>query len=181
MFQSISRRLHSWARVWRILALFAAFVLYIMITFPALQAAPGGSIVSLDAQLFYTPDQAYATVGSYAEAAGFWMLMYLTWDVVTPLLYSLGFGLLISWLYQRTFDPHSKWQRLNLVPIGAGLFDLLENLSIVILLWAYPSQLSAVAWVATFFTMSKMSLLLASVLLAIIGLIAYGMKRIRRQ
>ena len=52
MLSKLSSHFHSWARGWLILALFAAFVVFVAVTQPPLQAAPRGSIVSLDAQLF---------------------------------------------------------------------------------------------------------------------------------
>ena len=181
MLTRISGRFQSWARGWQILALFATFVVYLTITLPILQAAPGGSIVSLDAQLFYTPEEAFSTVGSYGDATSFWVCMYITWDVVTPILYSLAFGLLISWLFQRSFKSGSKLQKLNLVPVGAGLFDLLENFSIVIMLLTYPAQYTVVAWLSTVFTMSKVILLGASILLVLIGLVGAALKRFKKQ
>ncbi len=128
-----------------LLALFATFVVFVAVTLPALQDAPGGNIESLDAQFFDTPEEAFATVASYGAARGFWMLIYLTWDIVAPALYTLSFGLSISWLFQRSFKSGSKLQRLNLLPVGAGLFDVLENISIVTLKSFYPTQLTIVA------------------------------------
>ena len=61
MLSKLSRLFHSWARGWLILALFAAFAIFVAVTLPLLQAAPGGSIVSLDAQFFYTPEKAFST------------------------------------------------------------------------------------------------------------------------
>lgn len=181
MLPRISGLFHSWARGWLILALFATFVVYLVITLPILQAAPGGAIVSLDAQLFYTPQEAFSTVGSYGDATSFWIRTYLTWDIVNPILYSLAIGLLISWLFQRGFKPESKLQKLNVVPVGAGLFDLLENFSIVILLLTYPAQYTVVAWLSTFFTMSKVVLLGVSILLVLIGLVGAALKRFKKQ
>jgi len=121
MLTKLSRRFHSWARGWLILALLAAFVVFVAVTLPPLQAAPGGSIVSLDAQLFYTPEQAFSTVASYGDAGRFWIWIYLTWDVVNPILYTLAFSLLISWLFRRGFKPGSRAQALNLLPVAAAM------------------------------------------------------------
>jgi hypothetical protein len=120
MLTEISGLFHSWARGWLILALFATFVVFIAITLPVIQASPGGTIESLDARFFYTPEEAFSTVGSYGEASRFWIRIYLTWDIVNPILYTLAFGLLISWLFQRSFKSGSKLQKLNVVPVGAG-------------------------------------------------------------
>jgi hypothetical protein len=180
MIAKLSGIFHSWARGWLILALFTALVVYIAITLPVLQASPGGTIESLDARFFYTPDEAFATVGSYGEASGFWIRMYLTWDVVNPILYALTFGLLISWLFERGFKPGSKLQNLNVVPVGAGLFDLLENFSIVILLLAYPAQPMVVAWLSTVCTVSKIILLGVSILLVLIGVFGAALNKFKK-
>lgn len=171
MLTRISRLFHLWARGWLILGLFATFVVYVAITLPILQAAPGGSIVSLDARLFYTPEEAFSTVGSYGDATNFWIRIYLTWDVVNPILYTLAFSLLISWIFRRSFKPGSRMQQLNVLPLGAGLFDLLENISIVTLLATYPTQLTVVAWLGTLFTMAKIGFLGVSILLVLFGVV----------
>ena len=153
----LSRLFHSWAGGWLILALFAAFLVFAAVTLPLLRAAPGGSVVSLDSQFFYTPEEAFSTVASYGDAGRFWIRIYLTWDIVNPILYTLAFSLLISWLLQRGFKPGSKLQKLNALPVGAGLFDLLENICIVTLLMVHPAQPKIVAWLSTVSTMSKVS------------------------
>jgi len=181
MLSKLSRLLHSWARGWRILALVAAFVVFEAITLPRLQAAAGGNIVSLDAQLFYTPEQAFATVAAYGNARRFWIPVYLTWDVVNPILYTSIFGLLISWLFRRGFKAESKLQKLNLLPVGAGLSDLLENLCIVTLLAVYPAQPAAVAWLSTVCTVSKMGFLGVSTLLILVGLVTAVVNGLKKQ
>ena len=181
MLAKISRLFHSWARGWLILALFAAFVVFVAVTLPVLQAAPGGSIVSLDAQLFYTPEKAFSTVASYGDAGRFWIRIYLTWDVVNPILYTLAFSLLISWLFQRSFKPGSKLQNLNVLPVGAGLSDLLENICIVTLLTLHPARPAVVAWLSTVCTMSKMGFLGVSTVLILVGLVKAAMNRFKKQ
>jgi hypothetical protein len=181
MLSKLSRLFHSWARGWLILVLFAAFVVFVAITLPVLQAVPGGNIVVLDAQFFYTPEQAFSTVASYGDAGPFWICIYLTWDIVNPILYTLIFSLFISWLFQRSFKPRSKLQKLNVLPVGAGIFDLLENICIVILLTVYPAQPAVVAWLSTVCTMAKMIFLGVSTLLILVGLVKAAMNRFKKQ
>jgi len=181
MLFKLSRLFHSWARGWLILVLFAVFVVFEAITLPLLQAAPGGSIVALDAQFFYTPEQAFSTVASYGDAGRFWIRIYLTWDIVNPILYTLIFSLFISWLFQRSFKPGSKLQKLNVLPVGGGFFDLLENICIVIMLTVYPAQPAVVAWLSTVCTMTKMSFLGVSTLLILVGLVKAAMNRFKKQ
>jgi len=179
MLSRLSRHLYSWTRGWLILALIAGFVIFEVITLPRLQAAPGGNIVSLDAQLFYTPERAFATVAAYDDARRFWIPIYLTWDVANPIFYTLIFGLLISWLFRRC-QLSESWHLLNLLPVGAGLCDLVENLCIVTLLAVYPAQPAAVAWLSTICTVSKMSFLGVSTLLILVGLVAAVGKALSR-
>lgn len=167
-----SVKLYALARGWVVLAAFAVIYLYLALTFPALQSAPGGEIVSLDAGFFYTPAQAFSKIASYGEARIFWIVMYLTWDVLNPVLYSVGLSLFVSWVLARALDSGNPWRLLNLLPFAGGLADLLENLSIVVLMAVHPMQPLAVAWMATLFTMLKMSLLALSVLPVVPGVIA---------
>jgi hypothetical protein len=171
MLVRISHRLDRWARGWLVLALIVAFVAFEAVTLPMLRRAPGGDIVSLDARFFYTPQEAFSTIGSYAAARPFWIRVYLTWDIVNPVLYTLIFALALSWIFQRAFDAGSQIQRMNLLPLGAGLLDLLENACIVALFAIYPAHADIVAWLATVSTMGKVSLLCLSTLLILLGMI----------
>jgi hypothetical protein len=181
MLSRISELLHSWAKGWLILALIAFFVGYIALTLLFLQTKPGGNIESLDARIFYTPDEAYSTVGSYGDASQFWIRIYLTWDIVNPILYTLILGLSISWLFQRGFASDSRPQMLNIAPVGVGLFDVLENIFIAILLRAYPTRLTAVAWLGTVSTTAKTIFLGASTILILVGLVAATLNRFKNQ
>lgn len=181
MLSRLSRNFHNWTKGWLIIVLFTVLVVYIVITLPILQKLPGGDIVALDAQLFYPPDKAFETVASYGDSARLWTRLYLTWDVVTPILYTLAFGLSISWLFQRGFKPESKMQNLNLIPVGAGLFDLLENINIVILMSLHPKQPVGIAWLSTVCTMMKICFLAISILLIMIGLIMATIHGFKKQ
>lgn len=181
MVSMLSKKFDKWARGWVILLLYIALVAYIAITLPILQAAPGGDIVALDAQFFYTPEKAFSTVASYGGSAKLWRSLYLSWDIITPLLYTLAFGLSISWLFQRGFGKDNQIQKLNLVPAGAGLFDLLENLSIVTMLSVYPARPAPVAWLSTVFTMLKVILLAMSILLILVGVVKAALNRFKKQ
>ncbi len=170
MLNKLSELLHSWAKGWIVLMLLVLLVGYIAVTLPVLTAAPGGDIESLDAQFFYTPEEAFSTIALYGNSSSFWICMYLTWDVITPILYSLLFSLTISWLLQHSFKPGKKVHIINSLPIGAGFCDLLENVCIVVMLSLYPTQPVIIAWLSTIFTMSKMILLAISTLLILSGL-----------
>ncbi len=179
MVQSISRFFHRMARGWLIIVLAAVFVPYILTTFPVVQSMPGGDIVSLDAQFFYTPQQAFATIASYGAAAPYWIRLYLTWDILNPIFYTLLLCTVLSWLMQRSLPAESKLRLFNALPILGGLFDILENITVVILLSVYPARPEPLAWLATIFTVGKISLLAASLIAILAALAAAAANRFR--
>lgn len=104
-------------------------------------------------------------MASYGDAGPFWTRIYLTWDIVNPIMYTLIMSLFISWLLKRNFKPGSKLMKMNVLPVGVGLFDLFENVGIVTLLTVYPAKPSVVAWLSAVCTLSKVILLCISIML----------------
>lgn len=176
----ISERFHNWAKGWLIISI---FILFGITTFSVLlyEAFNSIHIVTLDTQFFYTPDTTFSTLESYSNAERSYLcFLYLTYDVIAPILYTLGFSLVLAWLSQRGFKPESKIQKLNIIPIIMGFFDYVENLSIVILISVYPVQLTPIAWLSTIGTMSKMTTGIVIILLVVIGLIKVMMNRFKQ-
>jgi uncharacterized membrane protein YozB (DUF420 family) len=62
-------------------------------------------------------------------------------------------------------------RRLNVMPLGAWFFDLLENIVIVILLSVFPSQPAALAWILALLTVVKWLFAGVSMLLLLAGLV----------
>lgn len=63
-------------------------------------------------------------------------------------------------------------QRLNLMPLGAGLFDYLENMAMITLLVRYPAHVDGVARIAGYFTVLKWAFTGISLVLLVLGLVA---------
>ena len=87
----------------------------------------------------------------------FYRNVELTVDIVYPLVYLFFFGLLISWLFQRGYPSNSPMRKFNVMPLGAWFFDLIENISIVILLSVFPSQPIALGWLLIFIDHDQMA------------------------
>ncbi len=185
MLQKISRRFHAWAKGWLVFVLLLLdvfFMGFIMPLVSGLLKDGTGTQQPMDLQFFSTPEKLFAIAGSYGEyGRAFYRSVELTVDIIYPVVYTLAFGLLISWLFQRGFKTESKMQVLNIVPIGAWLFDLLENLGIVTLLTTFPAQLTAIAWLTTFFTMVKWIFAGTSMLLIVIGLVMAAKNGFKKQ
>lgn len=177
MLFKISDRFHAWARGWLLLSLIAAFVL--LVNLPL--ADPALLSLSLDGKFAYTPDQAFSAVASYGDAGRVQMIWIHLGDFILVTLYTLLFCLSISWLFERGFARESKMQRLNLVPVLGGLFDVMENIWILILILAYPAQPTVVAWLSAISTTGKYLMGIPIVLLLAIGLVKAAMNGFKVQ
>lgn len=185
MLTRLSDTLKRYANGWLVLIFLALEVLFNAVILPATQAkmqAASGGVGPIDLQFFYTPARVYSMVAAYGDAGrAAYRTFELTGDIVYPIVYTLFFGLLITWLFRRGFAPNSKMQRLNVIPVGAWLFDLLENLSIVTMLSVFPSTPAVVAWLSTIFTLIKWGFAGASLVLVLLGLAMALKNRFRKQ
>lgn len=181
MLTRLSETLKNYAKGWLVLVLFLLDGLFIGVIMPGLQKrmqAVNPEAGPLDLMFFYTPEQAYSLIASYGDQGrAAYRTGELTLDILYPIIYTLFFSLLITWLFQRGFDPQARIQRLNIVPFGALLFDLLENASIVSMLSLYPSTPAGLAWAAAIFTMTKWLYAGAGMVLVVIGIAAALRKR----
>ena len=184
MLTRISDTLRKYAKGWIILVLFLLDGLFMGVVMPGLSArmdsyAPG--VGPIDLLFFYTPDKAYQMVAAYGEQGrAVYRTGELTVDIIYPIVYTLFFSLFITWLFQRGFTVESRMQRLNVVPIGAWLFDLLENLGIVGMLSIYPATPALLAWLTAIFTLIKWLFAGVSMILMVIGIIAAISKALKK-
>jgi hypothetical protein len=174
MLDRLSSTLEKYASGWLVLLFSAGEMFFNAVILPNQQAkieAASGGTGPIDLQLFYTPDEVYSMVASYGdEGRASYRAFELTGDIIYPIVYTLFFALFITWLFQRGFPPDSKTQKLNLVPFGGWLFDLLENLGIVAMLSVHPATPAALAWVSTIFTLIKWLFAGATLVLILVGL-----------
>ena len=186
MLNSISQKFHSWTTGWRVFILFLADALMMGYIMPVaggiLALAANNSVLPLDLMFFYSPDQAFAMIEKYGEAgrAIYWKIE-LTADIIYPVIYTLFYGLLLSWLFQRAFRPDSSMQKWNVMPVGAWFFDLLENVGIVTMLAMHPGKSAILAWITMIFGCLKWGFFVVTVVLVLIGLVRAGMNRFRKQ
>jgi hypothetical protein len=175
MLNRISKKFHAWAKGWLVFVLMLLdifFMGFIMPLVGGLMKSGTGLEQPLDLMFFSSPEKTFAMIERYGEfGRPFYRNVELTVDIIYPIIYTLAFGLLVSWLFQRGFKSDSRMQKWNLMPVGMWFFDLLENLGIVTLLSTFPAQWTAVAWLTTIFTMVKWMFAGASMLLIVIGLV----------
>ncbi len=140
------------------------------ISVPRIKQQSGG-IGILDTEIFYTSEHAYQLLDALQPAGRKAYLKFLTsLDMVFPLIYSTALAVVITAIFRRAFSDR-RVQKLNLVPLGAGLFDYLENTAIITMLLKYPIHLDSLASVAGYFTLVKWVFVWASLLLFLLGLV----------
>jgi hypothetical protein len=173
MLNRISDRFYKWTKGWLVLVLlvldgfFAGFLLPLI---QGIMQDGQGGVTPLDLMMFSTPAEIFAMIARYDIV--FYRNVELTVDIIYPIVYLFFFGLLLSWLFQRGFASNSPIRKLNVLPVGAWFFDLLENITIVILLSIYPdSQPTGLAWILIILTHIKWLFAGASILLILVGLI----------
>ena len=91
------------------------------------------------------------------------------------------FSLLLSWLFQRGFEPGSGIQRFNIAPVGSWFFDLIENAVIVPMILMDPARSALMAWLAMILGTVKWGFAFISLALVLIGLVKAAMNGFKRQ
>jgi len=173
-----SARAKTKAIIWPILSIVILFLVYAILTIYFPQST---SAISLDDPIFYTPEQIYNILESWGEnqrTIELWF--HLTWDFILPISMLFIFAIVISWLYQRAFNPESKYQNLNLIAFVI-ILDLLENIFLAILIINYPYQLIIIAWIKSIITITKYIAIIPIVLIILIGLIIAGKNKFKIQ
>jgi hypothetical protein len=174
MLNNISERFYRSTKGWLVFVLFlldAFFAGFLLPFIQGLMQDGRGGVLPLDLMLFATPEKIFGMIERYGEYnRQFYSIVELTVDIVYPIVYLLFFGLFISWLFQRGFASNNPMRKLNVMPLGAWFFDLLENIFIVVLVSIHPSQPVILAWLLIALTTIKWLFAGASILLILVGL-----------
>lgn len=186
MLAKLSGKLREYAKDWLVLVLLVLDMLFNALVLPGTLARMedvSGGTGPLDLEFFgYSAEKAYRMIESYGEAGrAAYRTFELTGDIAYPIVYTLFFSLAITWLFQRGFAPDNSMQRLNVMPFGAWLFDLFENLGIVAMLSVFPATPALLAQVTSVFSVIKWLFAAVSIVLTLVGLVMALKNRFKRQ
>lgn len=180
MIAKISDFLARLAKPWLILLSFVVMAAMMGYFLPGAQAqleASGGG--PIDLLMFPTPAAVLAGIAAFsAEGRAYYLLVELTYDLIYPLAYTLFYGLSLTVLLDRLAAPGSPYRRLNVLPVTAFFFDLLENIGIGSLLASYPSQSAALAAFVSLANSFKWMFALASMAALLIALLAWAGQKV---
>jgi hypothetical protein len=159
MLFSVSDFIRRQAKPWVILALLGLVLLFSTLIIPPFSArleASSGGQGPIDLLYSYSPDQVYGMVAAYGDAGrAYYHGFVLSYDLAFPVIYSLFLSLLIAWLLDRGTTSASRLNLLNLLPLGAGLFDWMENIQIASMLQSFPQTPQTTAQLGSLFTSFK--------------------------
>ncbi len=153
---SISRRLHRWSTGRAAVAATAVFVVFAALVLPRITDGGDSAVPTPDIMLTYSAAALYHIAGVLGETGrNEYIWARFTFDVVWPVLYTAFLALTIGWLTDYAFAPASLWQKANLLPLAAALFDFLENVSTSLVMARYPQETAVIAELAGLFTLVK--------------------------
>ena len=118
------------------LALYFVMLFY---TIPAVQAyTPEMKVFDL-MPAGYSYDYAIELLSSLGEEGrDEYLYRQLPLDFIYPALFSISSSLLLAWLFLKRHEENSRIFYLCLVPIFAGIFDYLENVFIIVMIFTFP-------------------------------------------
>lgn len=168
---------------WLALVSLAVFILFMLFILPAQSAQArqtSGGAESPDTSFWYSPADLYRMAEAYGvEGRAAYIHARLTFDVVWPLAYGFFLTVCIAWVYKKAFQAGSRWQIANLAPLLGLLLDYLENLSTVLVMGRFPAQSPGIDALAPVFTLLKWTFVNGSFVLLLLGLMVWGIRRLR--
>jgi hypothetical protein len=141
-----------------------------------------GGVGFIDLLFSYTPETIQSMLNSYGnEGISFYKNFTITIDLFYPIIYSLFLALLIAWLFKKSISTESKMHYLSIVPLFSWIFDWLENINILIMLYIYPNIPHFVVNISSICTSIKWSFSALSGIILIISIILYTKSKIYRK
>jgi hypothetical protein len=184
MIDKLSNWLGKIANRWTVLLFLALDIIFNAVVMPGAQAkleAFSGGVGPLDLTFFPAVEKILSAVSAYGpEGRAAYTIIELTADIIYPIVYTFCFSLLITVVLRAALSTDSKLQRLNVLPFGAWVFDMLENVCIITLLLSFPAQSTLVAGVLMVVNGIKWLFAGASILALLFGLGTWVLKKIRK-
>ena len=151
--------IHKYASIRSILILFLGVIIINIIFGTSFRS----ELKPLDLQFSYSKDTAYQLLGMFNEVElQKYLWLEMTLDLIYPIVYTFFFSFSIYLLY------HNK--SMSLLPVGIAIFDILENIGIVMIIYNLPKQMEDLVLVTSFFTTVKWLFTIV-----VVGFILFGL------
>jgi hypothetical protein len=134
----------------------------------------------MDLSFGFTSEKGYSIIESYGEnGRKVYLFVESFVDILYPITYTIAFILLVSFLFKKN-GWNQKLAVLNILPILGMLFDMLENFGIIQMLRNFPEKVDFWATFASNSGLVKWFFAGITVLMALSGLIAWGIKALKK-
>ncbi len=157
--RNLSEFFYRKSTLWASVISLALFVLFLWQILPAESTRSNevlGSAPSPDTSFYYTKNELYQIAEEYGrEGRLFYIDSRITFDIIWPFIYTIFLINAISWIANKTILEGSRVRLVNLVPLGGILFDFLENISNMVVMFRYPNPTDILASLAGIFTVLK--------------------------
>lgn len=184
MLLNFSKWIQRISRGWVVILFVLLFMLTASVIFPLfgrLLNVPEEGVESIDTKFYYTPDELYEIMEPYGkQGRRGYAISHITADLIFPIVYAFLFATATSFTFVRVFPRESRLQHLNLVPFAMALVDVLENLTLMALLLAFPNPLTPLAAAAGVITLLKWVAAAFTVALPVAGLILWLVRLTRK-
>lgn len=129
----------------------------------------GKPIGPIDLTFGLNPSKTLEMVAAYGEQGrAYYAQGEMTMDVIYPIVYTFLFAVILTLLFRN--KPYTPFRYVNLLPFVTMLFDFIENVFIVMLLYRYPEQSMMVAVLCEIAKLLKWLSLVPVVFAALYGL-----------
>jgi hypothetical protein len=156
----------------------AVYVFMLAYSIPAVMAFAAGLPLFDLSPFGYSFEHANSLLANLGlEGRGLYLSLQLPIDFIYPALFAITYALILVWLLKKLVQPGSKLFYAAIIPVLAGLFDYLENLSIIKMINSYPNLDDSVVAMASIFTLIKSQLTTVYFIGVLIILIALLYKR----
>lgn len=136
----------------------------------------GADCFSTDTAFGYRPAELYAMLDRYRSEDYKAHKLFIFLDLIYPLLYSVSLAIMLGYLIPLLApEEHTRIHYLTLLPLAAAVFDVLENLSMLLILNLREGNAAgrsdALACFSSAMTMTKLVLVYATLLLTVVGIL----------
>ena len=159
------------------LVLYAAMIAFVMVPAQKFMEAHGGA-GPLDLLQFYDANQALVLLASYdAEVRAFYQKIEYSADIVYPIIYTLFLGVLWLFLLKKAFAETHVARGFWFVPFLPIVFDLCENVCILVLLGQHPNFDRDTASITAVFSAIKWAFVYLTMILLVTGMLKWAVRR----
>lgn len=173
----LSQYFYSKSSFWVFIITLALFVIFMLLVLPSESSRSDevlGSAPSPDTSFYYSKTDLYQIAEEYGlEGRLYYLDSRISFDIVWPLVYTFFLINAISWLLDKTILEGSKLRLLNLAPLVGILFDYLENITNMVVMFRYPQPTDILASLAGIITSLKWVFVGGSFLIVVFSVVLW--------